>query len=134
MVLEPRPGGAVHTPIRGPGGAAIDEGPGCILVVEPERIFAFTDAMAPGFHPTGSGFMTGVYILAPTEAGTKITVRALHANVDARSQHAEMGFSRAGAPPSTSSRLWPGIWDAEPNRPARVQTVTKTAPMLSGPK
>jgi uncharacterized protein YndB with AHSA1/START domain len=92
VVLEPRPGGAFHTPMRGPNGEAMDEGPGCILVVEPERMFAFTDAMAPGFHPTGSGFMTGVYMLAPTEAGTKVTARSLHANVDARTQHAEMGF------------------------------------------
>ncbi len=92
VVMDPRAGGVFHTPMRGPNGEEMDEGPGCILVVEPERMFAFTDAMAAGFHPTGSGFMTGVYILAPTEAGTKITARALHANVAARTQHAEMGF------------------------------------------
>ncbi len=47
VVLEPRPGGAFHTPMRGPDGAAMDEGPGCILIAEPERLFVFTDAMAP---------------------------------------------------------------------------------------
>ena len=72
VVLEPRAGGAFHTPMRGPDGAAMDEG--------------------PGFHPTGKGFMTGVYMLTPTEAGTKITARALHANPETRAQHAEMGF------------------------------------------
>ena len=92
VVLEPRPGGAFHTPMRGPNGEAMDEGPGCILVADPERMIAFTDAMAPGFHPTGKGFMTGVYMLAPTEAGTKVTARALHADAAARAQHAEMGF------------------------------------------
>ena len=92
MVLEPRPGGAFHTPMRGPNGEAMDEGPGCVLVVEPERMLAFTDAMSPGFHPAGSGFMTGVYMLSPTEAGTKVTARALHATADARARHDEMGF------------------------------------------
>ena len=92
VVLEPRAGGAFHTPMRGPDGAAMDEGPGCILVAEPGKLLAFTDAMGPGFHPTGKGFMTGVYMLAATEAGTRITARALHANPETRSQHAEMGF------------------------------------------
>ena len=78
--------------MRGPDGAAMDEGPGCILVAEPERVLAFTDAMRPGFHPTGAGFLTGVYLLAPTEAGTKVTARALHAGPETRAQHAEMGF------------------------------------------
>ncbi len=92
VALEPRPGGGFHAPMRGPNGEAIDEGAGCILVAEPERLLAFTDAMGPGFHPTGRGFMTGVYRLTPTEAGTKITARALHADASARAQHAEMGF------------------------------------------
>jgi uncharacterized protein YndB with AHSA1/START domain len=48
--------------------------------------------MAPGFHPRAEGFMTGVYMLEPTEAGTKLTARALHANPENRDKHAEMGF------------------------------------------
>ena len=92
VVIEPRPGGAFHLPMKGPNGETMDEGPGCILVAEPERLLAFTDAMRPGFHPNSGGFMTGVYMLAPTEAGTKITARALHADSANRDRHAEMGF------------------------------------------
>lgn len=92
VVMDPRPGGAFHSPMRGPNGEAMDEGAGCIVVAEPGKVLAFTDAMGPGFHPRGKGFMTGVYMLAPTEAGTRITARALHANAEARDQHAGMGF------------------------------------------
>lgn len=92
VVVEPRPGGAFHLPMRGPNGEEMDEGAGCIVVAERERALAFTDALAPGFHPTGKGFMTGVYLIAPTEAGTKVTARALHPDKAARTQHADMGF------------------------------------------
>lgn len=92
VVIEPIPGGTFHTPMRGPNGEQMDEGAGCILVAEPEKAFAFTDAMGPGFHPRGSGFLTGVYLLEPTEAGTKVTTMSLHNDAAARTQHAEMGF------------------------------------------
>ena len=91
-VIEPRPGGAFHTPMHGPDGAAMDEGAGCILLAEPARALAFTDALGPGFRPRGSGFMTGVYLLEPTEAGTRLTARSLHADAASRQKHEEMGF------------------------------------------
>lgn len=92
VVIEPRPGGAFHTPMRGPNGEEMDEGPGCILVADRSRMLAFTDAMGPGFHPRASGFMTGVYMLEATEAGTRLTARSLHANPDDKETHAKMGF------------------------------------------
>jgi len=92
VVIEPRPGGRMNTPMSGPDGEEIDGVDGCVLVAEPARLLAFTDAMGPGFHPRAEGFMTGVYMLEPTEAGTKLTARALHANPENRDKHAEMGF------------------------------------------
>lgn len=91
-VIEARPGGAFHTPMYGPDGEVMDEGAGCILIAEPEKVLAFTDAMTPGFHPKGEAFMTGVYMLEATEAGTKLTARALHANPETQKQHEDMGF------------------------------------------
>lgn len=91
-VIEPRPGGRMFTPMRGPNGEEIPGTDGCILIAEPGRMLAFTDAMGPGFHPRAEGFMTGVYLLEPTEAGTRVTARALHAGSEDRDKHAEMGF------------------------------------------
>lgn len=91
-VIEARPGGAFHTPMHGPDGEVMDEGPGCVLIADEASVLAFSDAMGPGFHPRGSGFMTGVYMLEPTEAGTRLTARALHADPASRKQHDEMGF------------------------------------------
>jgi uncharacterized protein YndB with AHSA1/START domain len=90
--VDPRPGGIFHTPMRGPQGATNDEGPGCVLIADAPRLFMVTDAMGPGFHPRGSGFMTGVWMLEPVEAGTRLTARALHADPDARDRHEKMGF------------------------------------------
>jgi uncharacterized protein YndB with AHSA1/START domain len=92
VVIEPRPGGRMFTPMRGPDGEAVPGADGCILVAEPGRALAFTDAMGPGFHPKAEGFMTGVYLLAPSEAGTRLTARALHASAADRDTHAGMGF------------------------------------------
>jgi len=90
--IEPCPGGAFHTPMRGPKGEEIDEGAGCILVAEREKVLAFTDGLGPGFHPKGGGFMTGVYMLEPATGGTLITARSLHADAATRAQHEAMGF------------------------------------------
>jgi uncharacterized protein YndB with AHSA1/START domain len=91
-VIEARPGGTFHTPMHGPDGEVMDEGPGCIVMADEARILAFTDAMSPGFHPKSGAFMTGVYILEASEGGTRLTARALHADTAAQKQHEEMGF------------------------------------------
>lgn len=91
-VIAPRPGGIFHTPMFGPNGETQDAGPGCVLIADEGRTFAFTDAMTPGFHPKGSAFLTGVYMLEATEAGTKVTARALHADGATRDSHESMGF------------------------------------------
>jgi len=79
--------------MRGPEGEEMDEGPGCILVAEPERALVFTDAMGPGLRPrAGGGFMAGAYLLSPEGDGTRIVARAMHAGSEERDRHAEMGF------------------------------------------
>ena len=90
--VEARPGGAFHAPMFGPDGEEMDEGPGCIVIADENKLFVFTDAMSPGFHPKGGAFLTGVYSLQATEAGTLLTMRALHADKATRDQHEEMGF------------------------------------------
>ncbi|MBV7407531.1 SRPBCC domain-containing protein [Maritimibacter sp. DP1N21-5] len=91
-VIEAEPGGIFHTPMFGPDGEVQDAGPGCVLLAEPDRVLAFTDAMGPGFRPREGGFMTGVYLLEAIESGTRIVARALHGDASTRERHQEMGF------------------------------------------
>lgn len=90
--IDLRPGGIFATTMRSPDG---DEMPniGCYLEVEPLKKLVFTDALLPGFRPTGGGFMTGILLLEPTATGTRYRAMALHANAETRQKHEEMGFA-----------------------------------------
>ena len=90
-VVDLRPGGEMHNVIRGPQGEAF-ESSGCYLVVEPHRRLVWTDALGPGFRPSGSGLFTGIIDLAPEGDGCRYRAVARHASVEACRQHAEMGF------------------------------------------
>ena len=89
--LDLRPGGKFRTVMEGPNGEKNDS-TGCVLHVVPGRIMVFTDALGPGFRPTGSAFMTGVIAIEATAKGTLYTARALHKDPEARKQHDDMGF------------------------------------------
>ena len=70
---------------------------GCVLAVIPERLLVFTDALGPGFRPTGSAFMTGSIAIEPTAKGALYTARALHKDPEAKKQHEDMGFHQGWA-------------------------------------
>ncbi len=55
-------------------------------------MLVFTDALGPGFRPTGSAFMTGSVEITPTATGTLYTARALHKDPETKTQHEAMGF------------------------------------------
>jgi uncharacterized protein YndB with AHSA1/START domain len=89
--IDLRPGGSFRTVMRGPTG---DESPnvGCYLeIVENEKL-VFTDALLPGFRPSGTPFFTGVIRLEPEGEGTRYIAIAKHGSGAARKQHEEMGF------------------------------------------
>lgn len=89
--IDLRPGGKFLTVMRSPEGEE-HRNIGCWLeIVENERL-VWTDALLPGWRPTGGGFMTARVLLAPTPRGTLYTAIAHHANAEARQQHEEMGF------------------------------------------
>jgi len=92
IVLDLRPGGRFDTVIRGPAGETVP-GSGCVVAVEHERLFAWTDALTEGFRPGAAPFMTGVVTFAPAGAGTRYRAVALHANGEARAKHEAMGFA-----------------------------------------
>lgn len=89
--LDLRPGGRFRTVMNGPNGEVHDN-TGCVLAVVPQRLLVFTDALGPGYRPTGGGFMTGSVEIAPTASGTLYIARALHKDVEAKTQHEAMGF------------------------------------------
>ena len=79
-VIELRPGGRFSTVMRGPEGEVHDEGPGCILHVEPMTRLVWTSALGPGWRPNlipAAWFaMTAVMTLRDAEGGTLYTARA----------------------------------------------------------
>lgn len=89
--LDLRPGGKFRTVMEGPNGEKNDS-TGCVLSVIPGRLLVFTDALGPGYRPTGSAFMTGSIAIEPTATGTLYTARALHKDPEAKEQHEAMGF------------------------------------------
>ena len=89
--LDLRPGGKFRTVMEGPNGEKNDS-TGSVLAVIPERLLVFTDALGPGWRPTGGGFMTGSIAIEPTARGTLYTARALHKDPETKKQHEDMGF------------------------------------------
>ena len=93
--VDARPGGIFRTVMRGPNGEG-NEGAGCVLEALPNRRFAWTGALAPGFRPQpapeGGFLFSAVIDLDEQAAGTRYRATVLHVTeADAR-RHAEMGF------------------------------------------
>ncbi|MNX36583.1 hypothetical protein D3C86_668720 [compost metagenome] len=90
--IDLRPGGIFRTVMCSPEGEIQPAGAGCYLeVVENERL-VWTDALLPGYRPSGAPFFTGMLLLEPHGTGTKYTAIALHKDEESCKQHAEMGF------------------------------------------
>lgn len=89
--LDLRPGGIFRTVMEGPAGEVHDS-TGCVLFVVPGRLLVFTDALGPGFRPTGSAFMSASVEITPTAGGALYVARALHKDPEVKSQHEAMGF------------------------------------------
>jgi uncharacterized protein YndB with AHSA1/START domain len=89
--IDLRPGGVFRTVMQGPDGQEVDSA-GCYLeVVENERL-VFTDALGPGYRPTGEPFMTAVITMEAKGAGTRYRAVAKHCNPEVRERHERMGF------------------------------------------
>lgn len=90
--IDLRPGGRFSTTMRSPEGVTQPPSLGCYLEVVPERRLVFTDALGPGYRPTGQGFMTAFILLEPQANGTRYVAVAKHADESTRRRHEEMGF------------------------------------------
>ena len=93
--VDARPGGIFRTVMRGPNGEG-NEGTGCVLEAVPNRRFAWTGALAPGFRPQpapeGGFLFSAVIDLDEQQAGTRYRATVLHVTTADARRHAEMGF------------------------------------------
>ena len=89
--IDLRPGGIFRTVMRSPEGSEHDNA-GCYLEVVPGKKLVFTDALGPGFRPTGNAFMTAIVTFEAHESGTKYKAVVLHKSVEDKKKHEEMGF------------------------------------------
>ena len=94
-VVEAHPGGRFLTVMVGPNGENEDCGPseGCVLEAQEPNRLVWTDAMAGGYRPNETPFMTAIMTMEAKDGGTLYTARALHRNEDDRKRHEEMGFA-----------------------------------------
>lgn len=90
--MDLRPGGEFFALMNGPDGEQFGE-PGVFLeVVEGERI-VFTDALRPGWVPSGRAFMVAdVRFEDAGDGKTRYRARATHWSAEARKEHEDMGF------------------------------------------
>ncbi|MHB1311108.1 MAG: SRPBCC family protein [Gemmatimonadaceae bacterium] len=89
--VDLRPGGRFAFVMRSPEGQEFPN-EGCILEVVPQERLVWTDALGPGYRPTGNPFMTAVLTLRDVPGGTEYIARAIHRDPETRMKHEEMGF------------------------------------------
>lgn len=89
--IDLRPGGMFRTTMRSPEGQEFPN-VGCFLEVVPNERLVFTDAMLPGFRPSGKPFMTAIISLETSGKGTRYLATVLHPDEETRKRHEEMGF------------------------------------------
>lgn len=90
--LELRPGGEFYTVMTGPDGQE-HASTGVVLAVEPQRQLVFTDALQPGWVPSGRAFMVAHIGLSPEGVGTtRYVARAMHWDRQTLLEHEAMGF------------------------------------------
>lgn len=95
--VDLRPGGLFRTVARGPEGQEYESVSCYLEVIENERLI-WTDALGPGFRPTGRpilaevGHLTAIISFQAHGKGTRYTAIAIHKDEASSRKHEEMGF------------------------------------------
>lgn len=95
--IDLRPGGVFRTVMRSPEGKDYPN-VGCYLEVTPNEKLTWTDALQPGFRPSGrpgpslETFFTATLLLESHGQGTKYTAIAIHNDEEGKRKHSELGF------------------------------------------
>jgi len=90
--IDLRPGGLFRTLMQSPDGSERSDRDCCYLDVVAQERLVWTDALLPGYRPSGTAFITAVVTLADEGDGTRYTATALHADRKTRDRHEELGF------------------------------------------
>lgn len=91
--IDLRPGGLFRTVMASPEGAQHINTGTYLEIVENSRL-VWTDALGPGFRPTGNAFITAFITLQPTATGTRYIACARHKDDASLKAHQEMGFEQ----------------------------------------
>jgi uncharacterized protein YndB with AHSA1/START domain len=98
--IDLRPGGIFRTVMRSPEGLEFPN-VGCYLEVVKNERLTWTNALEPGFRPSGGAsdpatcgaiILTAVISLEAQGKGTKYTALVMHKDEGGRKQHEQMGF------------------------------------------
>lgn len=90
--VEPWPGGTFRVVMEFEEHGLMDGPPGCVLIAEPGKRFAWTDALGPLFRPRDDGFFTADIHFIEKDGGCEYRVIARHGNAEAAQKHSDMGF------------------------------------------
>ena len=90
--IELRPGGEFSSVMHGPDGEEF-EAAGVVLEAVPGKRLVTTDALLPGWIPSGRAFVVTEILLEAAGAGkTRYTARVRHWDEAARAEHEATGF------------------------------------------
>jgi uncharacterized protein YndB with AHSA1/START domain len=90
--IDLRPGGIFSTVMQDPDGNRYPN-TGIFLEIVPDRKLVFTDALLPGWIPTGKPFMVAQIELDDAAGGgTEYVATARHWTEEATKEHVAMGF------------------------------------------
>jgi len=92
--VEPWPGGAFHVVMEFDEHGRMEGPPGCVLIADPGRRFAWTSALGPMFRPLPGGELpfSADITFAEKDGGCEYRVTLRHGDAQTAQKHAEMGF------------------------------------------
>ncbi|ESW93966.1 SRPBCC family protein [Mesorhizobium sp. C280B] len=90
--IDLRPGGLFRTRMQSPDGKEVNDRRCCYLEIVQDERLVWTDALLPGYRPSGDPFITAVIALQSHGETTRYTATAIHRDEATRNSHEEMGF------------------------------------------
>ncbi|MER9441786.1 SRPBCC family protein [Mesorhizobium sp. M0340] len=90
--IDLRPGGLFRTRMQSPDGKEVNDRRCCYLEIVQDERLVWTDALLPGYRPSGDPFITAVISLQSRGEATRYTATAIHRDEATCNSHAEMGF------------------------------------------
>lgn len=91
--VEPWPGGIYRVVMEFEEHGRMDGPPGCVLIADPGKRFAWTDALGPMFRPKENPFFSADIQFIDKDGGCEYRVITRHADAQTAQKHDEMGFS-----------------------------------------